>query len=59
VAIGLWCLLIFKISNPKGCSVHSKSKRTPQKINFIDEYKLFLEKFEVDFNEQYIFKAPE
>ena len=29
------------------------------KISFLDEYKKFLEKFEVDFDERYIFKAPE
>jgi len=29
------------------------------KLSFLDEYKKFLEKFEVDFDERYIFKAPE
>jgi putative transposase len=30
-----------------------------RKINFLDEYKRFLEKFEVDYDERYVFKAPE
>ncbi len=30
-----------------------------RKITFLDEYKKFLEKFEVDFEERYIFKEPE
>ena len=29
-----------------------------RKITFLDEYKKFLEKFEVDYNEQYLFKEP-
>jgi len=29
------------------------------KINFLDEYKTFLQKFEVEFDERYIFKEPE
>jgi len=29
------------------------------KLSFLDEYKKFLQKFEVDFDERYIFKAPE
>jgi len=29
------------------------------KITFLDEYKKFLEKFEVDYDERYIFKTPE
>ncbi|REA57929.1 IS200/IS605 family transposase [Dyadobacter luteus] len=34
-------------------------KQHHKKINFLDEYKLILQKFEVDYNEQYIFKHPE
>ena len=30
-----------------------------RKITFLEEYKNFLEKFEVDYDERYIFKAPE
>ena len=30
-----------------------------RKINFLDEYKKFLEKFEIDYDERYIFKPPE
>ncbi len=30
-----------------------------RKITFLDEYKKFLEKFGVDYDERYIFKAPE
>ncbi len=30
-----------------------------RKITFLDEYKKFLEKFEVDYDERYIFKEPE
>ena len=30
-----------------------------RKITFLDEYKKFLEKFEVDYDERYIFKKPE
>lgn len=30
-----------------------------QKITFLDEYKIFLDKFEVDYDERYIFKLPE
>lgn len=30
-----------------------------RKITFLDEYKKFLEKFEVDYDERYIFNAPE
>ena len=44
---------------PKVVRYIQNQKEHHNKINFIDEYKLFLEKFEVDFNEQYIFKAPE
>ncbi len=29
-----------------------------RKINFIEEYKRFLEIFEIDYNERYIFKLP-
>jgi REP element-mobilizing transposase RayT len=29
------------------------------KITFLDEYKKFLEKFEIDYDERYIFKKPE
>jgi putative transposase len=34
-------------------------KEHHKKTCFLDEYKLFLRKFEVDFQEQYIFKEPE
>lgn len=34
-------------------------KEHHKKTCFLDEYRLFLEKFEVDFQEQYIFKEPE
>jgi REP element-mobilizing transposase RayT len=30
-----------------------------KKVTFLDEYKLILEKFEVEFDERYIFKLPE
>lgn len=30
-----------------------------RKITFLDEYKTFLKKFEIDYDEQYIFKAPQ
>jgi len=30
-----------------------------RKITFLEEYKKFLEKFEVDYDERYIFKAME
>ena len=30
-----------------------------RKITFVEEYKKFLEKFEVDYDERYIFKALE
>ena len=30
-----------------------------RKITFLDEYKKFLEKFEIDYDERYIFKIPE
>lgn len=30
-----------------------------RKISFLEEYKTFLEKFEIDFDERYIFKEPE
>jgi len=30
-----------------------------RKITFLEEYKQFLEKFEVDYDQRYIFKAPE
>lgn len=30
-----------------------------RKITFLDEYKKFLEKFEVDYDDRYIFKEPE
>ena len=30
-----------------------------RKITFLDEYKMFLEKFEVAYDERYIFKEPE
>lgn len=30
-----------------------------RKITFFDEYKMFLKKFEVDYDERYIFKLPE
>lgn len=33
-------------------------KEHHKKTSFLDEYKLFLEKFEVDFDERYIFKLP-
>ena len=34
-------------------------KEHHRKVTFQDEYRLFLEKFEVDFDERYVFKAPE
>ena len=36
-----------------------KQKEHHQKVSFIDEYRLTLEKFGIDFNEKYIFKVPE
>ncbi|MEO6289489.1 MAG: IS200/IS605 family transposase [Ginsengibacter sp.] len=30
-----------------------------RKISFLDEYKLFLKKFEVDYDDRYVFKMPE
>lgn len=36
-----------------------KQKEHHQKVSFIDEYRLILEKFGIDFNEEYIFKSPE
>lgn len=30
-----------------------------RKVTFLDEYKTFLKKFEIDFEERYIFKPPE
>ena len=30
-----------------------------RKITFLDEYKMFLIKFEVDYDDRYIFKTPE
>jgi REP element-mobilizing transposase RayT len=30
-----------------------------RKITFLDEYKMFLKKFEVDYDERYLFKTPE
>lgn len=32
-----------------------KQKEHHQKINFIDEYKMFLEKFQIDFKDEYLF----
>ena len=29
------------------------------KITFLDEYRSFLEKFEIEYDERYIFKVPE
>ena len=34
-------------------------KEHHKKMTFLDEYKLFLEKFDIDYQEQYIFKLPE
>ena len=34
-------------------------KEHHQKKTFLEEYKLFLEKFQVDYDELYIFKEPE
>jgi len=34
-------------------------KEHHQKTTFREEYKLFLEKFEVDYDEQYVFREPE
>jgi putative transposase len=34
-------------------------KEHHKKVSFLDEYRLILQKFEVDFNEQYIFREPE
>jgi len=34
-------------------------KQHHKKKTFLEEYKLFLEKFEVDYDVQYIFKEPE
>lgn len=34
-------------------------KEHHKKKTFLDEYKLFLEKFEINYQEQYIFKEPE
>jgi REP element-mobilizing transposase RayT len=34
-------------------------KEHHKKIRFIEEYKLFLKKFEINYQEQYIFKEPE
>ncbi|KQS33465.1 IS200/IS605 family transposase [Dyadobacter sp. Leaf189] len=35
-----------------------RQKEHHRKVGFLDEYKSILEKFEVDYNEAYIFKAP-
>ncbi|WP_439557489.1 IS200/IS605 family transposase [Dyadobacter sp.] len=36
-----------------------RQKEHHRKVEFVEEYKSILEKFEVDYNEAYIFKAPE
>ena len=44
---------------PKVVHYIQNQKDHHKKITFLDEYKLFLEKFEVDFQEKYIFRIPE
>lgn len=43
---------------PKVIQYIQNQKEHHKKTSFLDEYKLFLEKFEVDFDERYIFKLP-
>ena len=44
---------------PKVIDYIKNQKEHHKKHTFLDEYKKMLELFEVDFNEQYIFKEPE
>jgi putative transposase len=44
---------------PSVISYIQNQKEHHRKRTFLEEYKMFLEKFEVDYDEQYIFKAPE
>ena len=37
----------------------AKQKEHHRKVSFREEYKLFLQKFEVEFEEKYIFQEPE
>ena len=44
---------------PKVIGYIQNQKEHHKKKTFLEEYKTFLEKFEVEYNDQYIFKSPE
>ncbi len=59
MANGLWGIFLLKIAI-SGCDkIYGESKRTSQETNILKEYELFLDKFEVDYDEKYIFHEPE
>lgn len=56
------CQIIFSYSKSQASRVIAyvqNQEEHHRKITFLDEYKKFLEKFEVDYDERYIFKAME
>jgi putative transposase len=48
-----------KSQNPTIINYINNQKEHHKKKTFMEEYKLFLKKFEVDYDEQYIFHEPE
>ena len=56
---GLWSFSYSKSQVPKVIAYIQNQETHHRKITFLEEYKKFLEKFEVNYDERYIFKALE
>ena len=59
MANGLWGVFLFKTQLPDVIRYIENQKEHHRKQTFLEEYQLFLDKFEVDYDEEYIFHEPE
>ena len=59
MASGIRWIFIFQITVSAIINYINNQKEHHKKKTFMEEYKLFLEKFEVDYEDQYIFHEPE
>jgi putative transposase len=50
----LWRLFSKPRSNRCGKNLHTKSKSSPQKKTFQDEYRYFLNKYNIEYDERYV-----
>lgn len=59
LAGGIWCVLLSKSHVPDVIRYIQNQEVHHKKQNFLDEYRQFLKVFEIDYDEQYIFKELE